>query len=452
MPTPQEIWDTTLGELELELSRANFNTWLRNTKVLEKREEVMVIGVPDSFTKEWLENKYYDKIFSVLKEISRDVKKVQYEIKTDLFQLGREAARRPQREQGEQVTWSQQDLAKSKSELNPRYILSNFVVGPFNELAYAAGLGILKNPGEKFNPFFLYGGIGLGKTHLIQAIGNAFAETYGPEKLKYISADRFSSEYIQAVKNGSIEEFKESYNKYRILIIDDVQFLAGKEKSQEVFFHTFNHLYQKNHQIILSSDRPARAIPMLQARLRSRFEGGMIADIATPDIESRLAILNKKLDEKGLTLPGFATEMLAQKIDTNIRELQGALSTVLSHIELHNTITKEALADILNRLSALNKKTTSFERIVEIVTQFYSIDPTVLLSQTRRKDTSFPRQIVMYLLRNELGYSFPTIGKKLGGKDHSTIMYACKKIDTMTKTSDDLKKDLEVIVDQIYNY
>lgn len=452
MPTPQEIWEAALGELELELSRANFNTWLRNTKVLEKKDEVMVIGVPDSFTKEWLENKYYDKIFTVLKGIAREVKKVQYEIKTDLFRVPPPAPSQERTPLAPPLAWTQPGLNKSyKSELNPRYQLSNFVVGPFNELAYAATLGILKNPGEKFNPFFLYGGIGLGKTHLIQAMGNVFLQS-GEYKVKYISADRFSSEYIQAVKNGSIQEFKESYHKFNVLIIDDVQFFAGKEKSQEIFFHTFNHLYQKNHQIILSSDRPARAIAMLQARLRSRFEGGMIADIANPDMESRVAILSKKLEEKGATLPYDTIEMVARKIDTNIRELQGALNTILNYCDLHGSLSKETLSTLLARLSALNKKSTSFERIVEIVTQFYNIDPSLLLTTTRRKDTSFPRQIVMYLLRKELEYSFPSIGRKLGGKDHSTIMYACKKIDDMLKESDELRKDLEVITDQIYNF
>lgn len=454
MPTPQELWETALGELELEVSRANFNTWLRNTKVLEKKEEIMVIGVPDSFTKEWLEKKYYDRIFTVMRGVARDVKKIQYEIKTDLFQTI-SSPPLPPRERAKSApshAWIQPGLSKpAKGELNPRYLLSSFVVGPFNELAYAATLGILKNPGEKFNPFFLYGGIGLGKTHLIQAMGNAFLES-DEYRVKYISADRFSSEYIQSVKNGSIQEFKESYGKFNVLIIDDVQFFAGKEKSQEVFFHTFNHLYQKNHQIILSSDRPARAIPMLQARLRSRFEGGMIADITRPDLESRVAILTKKLEEKGTMLDQEIIEMMAQKIDTNIRELQGALLTVLNYCELHGALPKETAIGLLDQLSALNKKTTNFERIIEIVTQFYNIDPGLLLTASRRKETSFPRQVVMYLLRRELEYSYPTIGKKLGGKDHSTIMYACKKIENMLRDSGDLRKDMEVITDQIYNF
>lgn len=444
-----------MGELELEVSRANFNTWLRNTKVLEKRDELMVIGVPDSFTKEWLEKKYYDRIFTVMRGVARDVKKIQYEIKTDLFQAAPPPPPLPPRERAKPASstaWIQPGLSKSaKGELNPRYLLSNFVVGPFNELAYAATLGILKNPGEKFNPFFLYGGIGLGKTHLIQAMGNAFLES-DEYRVKYISADRFSSEYIQSVKTGSIQEFKESYGKFNVLIIDDVQFFAGKEKSQEIFFHTFNHLYQKNHQIILSSDRPARAIPMLQARLRSRFEGGMIADIANPDLESRVAIITKKLEERGATLDQEIIEMMAKKINTNIRELQGALVTVLNYCELHGALPKEVVFALLDQLSALNKKTTNFERIVEIVTQFYNVDPQLLLTASRRKDTSFPRQVVMYLLRRELEYSYPIIGKKLGGKDHSTIMYACKKIEDMLKGSDDLRKDMEVITDQIYNF
>ncbi len=452
--TPQQIWETTLGELELEVSRANFNTWLRNTKVLEKNASVMVVGVPDNFTKEWLEKKYYDRIFEVLRGIARDVKKIQYEIKTELFLTGFQVPQGKRKVVIQEHTAISQPILSNaqKGELNPRYLFSNFVVGPFNELGYAAGLAIAKNPGEKFNPFFVYGGIGLGKTHLIQAIGNSLLSTNESLKVKYISADRFSSEYIQSVKNGVIEDFKDSYAKFHVLIIDDVQFFAGKEKSQEIFFHTFNHLYQRNRQIILCSDRPARAIPMLQARLRSRFEGGMVADITNPGLESRIAILNKKLEEKTFSLPDAIIEIIAQKIQTNIRELEGALSTVLNYRDLHGTPTKELVAQILDKLSALNKKTTSFERIVEIVTQFYNIDPALLLTATRRKDTSFPRQVVMYLLRRELGLSFPIIGRRLGGKDHSTIMYAHNKLGELAKSSEDFRKELEVILDQIYNY
>ena len=452
--TPQQIWETALGELELEVSRANFNTWLRNTKVLEKNGSIMVVGVPDNFTKEWLEKKYYDRIFEVLRGVARDVKKIQYEIKTDLFPAGFRAAQTKRQAVGSFTSPLAQPglIGAQKGELNPRYLFSNFVVGPFNELAYAAGLAIAKKPGEKFNPFFVYGGIGLGKTHLIQAIGNLALDENESLKVKYISADRFSSEYIQSVKNGAIEEFKDSYAKFHILVMDDVQYLAGKEKSQEMFFHTFNYLYQRNHQIILCSDRPARAIPMLQARLRSRFEGGMVADITSPGLESRMAILNKKLEEKRTSLSSAIVEMIAQKIQTNVRELEGALSAVLNYHELHKDPAKELIAEMLNKLSAVNKKTTTFERIVEIVTQFYNIDVALLLHPTRRKDASFPRQVVMYLMRNELELSFPIIGKKLGGKDHSTIMYAHHKLSELVKTSEDFKKELEVILDQIYNY
>lgn len=452
--SPQQIWETALSELELELSRANFNTWLRNTKALEKREEVMVVGVPDSFTREWLENKYYDRIITVLRGVSRDIKKIHYEVKTDLFAPAlRVAKERRVVESVPPAGNSSLDLSKlQRGGLNPHYTFTNFVVGPFNELAHAAIQGICKNPGGKFNPLFIYGGIGLGKTHLIQAAGNFFSDSGARTKVKYVSADKFSSEYIQAVKSGSIEEFKDSYAKYHVLIIDDVQFLAGKEKSQEVFFHTFNHLYQQNGQIILSSDRPARAIPMLQARLRSRFEGGMTADVAEPDIESRIAILHKKLELKGASLPAEIIETIAANISSNIRELEGVLNTILNHCELTGSTSKEAVLSLIKKLQISSKRTTTFDRIMDVVTQFYNIDRDQLLVATRRKEASFPRQVVMYLLRNELNYSFPVIGRKFGGKDHSTIMYGYKKIEDLVSQSEDFKKEMDVIRDQIYNY
>ncbi len=451
--SPQQIWETALSELELELSRANFNTWLRNTKALEKREEIMVVGVPDSFTREWLENKYYDRIITVLRGISRDIKKIHYEVKTDLFAPATRVKERRVIESASLSSNISLELSKlNRGGINPHYTFANFVVGPFNELAYAAIQGICKNPGGKFNPLFIYGGIGLGKTHLIQAAGNFFSEPGTNLKVKYMSADKFSSEYIQAVKNGSLEEFKDSYAKYHILIIDDVQFLAGKEKSQEVFFHTFNHLYQQNGQIILSSDRPARAIPMLQARLRSRFEGGMTADIAEPDTESRLAILHKKLELKGASLPLEIIETIAANVSSNIRELEGVLNTILNHSELTGSTSKDAVLSLIKKLQISAKRSTNFDRIMEVVTQFYNINKDQLLVASRRKETSFPRQVVMYLLRKELNYSFPVIGRKFGGKDHSTIMYAHKKIEDLITQSEDFKKEIEVMRDQIYNY
>jgi chromosomal replication initiator protein len=451
--SPQQIWETALGELELELSRANFNTWLRNTKVLEKKEGIMVVGVPDSFTKEWLENKYYSKIITVLQGVSRDVKKIHYEIKTDLFKPTTSVQQRNNPNPSIKTpSFSLELTPLNKGGFNPRYTFDNFVVGSFNELAHAAVLSACKHPGEKFNPIFIYGGIGLGKTHLIQAVGNYFLDLKPNLKTKYISADKFSSEYIQAVKNSSLEEFKDAYIKYDIFIMDDVQFFAGKEKSQEVFFHTFNHLHQKNKQIILCSDRPARAIPMLQTRIRSRFEGGMTADIVEPEQESRTAIVYKKLEEKGCTLQDDIIEMIAHQTHSNIRELEGVLNTVVTYTELNHSISKDTIKEIVSKLSVLTKKSTNFDRILDVVTQFYNIDHAQLLTQTRRKETAFPRQIVMYLLRKELNYSFPDIGRRLGGKDHSTIMYAYKKIEDLIEGSEDFRKEFGVMRDQIYNY
>ena len=447
----EEIWQAALNELEMEVSRANFNTWLRNTKALNKEDGLFFIAVPDSFTKEWLENKYYDKVLVILKNLSRDIHGIKYEIKTDVFKLNNSSSAYISRPTtiNAQLNFNSNSTNIIKAGLNPKYLFENFIVGPFNQLAHAAAIAVVKNPGNHFNPLFIYGAVGIGKTHLLQAIGNEILKNSPEKKVKYITSDRFLDNLITSIKTGSVDVFKENYYKTDVLIVDDVQFFTGKEKMQEIFFHTFNYLYQNNKQIILSSDRSPAVIDDIPNRLKSRFEGGMIADINIPDFETKMAILEKKLEYKKYNLNKKIIIRVAEKVGT-IRELEGVLNTIISYLELNGLIQQSQIDEIISKLSISSKKITTFDKILKIITESYNIKDDLLLKAIRRKEVVHPRQVLIYLLRNELDYSFASIGKKLGGKDHSTIMYACKKIEGKYRDSMEFKKELDIIRDKIY--
>ena len=447
----EEIWQAALNELEMEVSRANFNTWLRNTKALNKEDGLFFIAVPDSFTKEWLENKYYDKVLVILKNLSRDIHGIKYEIKTDVFKLNNSSSAYISRPTtiSAQLNFNSNSTNIIKAGLNPKYLFENFIVGPFNQLAHAAAIAVVKNPGNHFNPLFIYGAVGIGKTHLLQAIGNEILKNSPEKKVKYITSDRFLDNLITSIKTGSVDVFKENYYKTDVLIVDDVQFFTGKEKMQEIFFHTFNYLYQNNKQIILSSDRSPAVIDDIPNRLKSRFEGGMIADINIPDFETKMAILEKKLEYKKYNLNKKIIIRVAEKVGT-IRELEGVLNTIISYLELNGLIQQSQIDEIISKLSISSKKITTFDKILKIITESYNIKDDLLLKAIRRKEVVHPRQVLIYLLRNELDYYFASIGKKLGGKDHSTIMYACKKIEGKYRDSMEFKKELDIIRDKIY--
>ena len=447
----EEIWQAALNELEMEVSRANFNTWLRNTKALNKEDGLFFIAVPDSFTKEWLENKYYDKVLVILKNLSRDIHGIKYEIKTDVFKLNNSSSAYISRPTtiSAQLNFNSNSTNIIKAGLNPKYLFENFIVGPFNQLAHAAAIAVVKNPGNHFNPLFIYGAVGIGKTHLLQAIGNEILKNSPEKKVKYITSDRFLDNLITSIKTGSVDVFKENYYKTDVLIVDDVQFFTGKEKMQEIFFHTFNYLYQNNKQIVLSSDRSPAVIDDIPNRLKSRFEGGMIADINIPDFETKMAILEKKLEYKKYNLNKKIIIRVAEKVGT-IRELEGVLNTIISYLELNGLIQQSQIDEIISKLSISSKKITTFDKILKIITESYNIKDDLLLKAIRRKEVVHPRQVLIYLLRNELDYSFASIGKKLGGKDHSTIMYACKKIEGKYRDSMEFKKELDIIRDKIY--
>jgi len=454
----QEIWQIALGEIELSISKANFITWFKNTTILSIKDGKIVIGVPNGFTKEWLENKYNKIIFKALRNVVDTVKEINYIINyLNEQEIKSKQKTKPTKkkeivfeiEKGLDFKESKND---EKTNLNPRYTFDSFIVASFNELAYAAGQSVIKDIGKTYNPFFVYGGVGIGKTHLIQAIGNEIIKNHQDKNITYLSSEKFTADLISSISNGSVEKFKQEYRKFDVLIIDDIQFLAGKEKTQEIFFHIFNSLYEKNKQIILTSDRAPKAIPTLEERLRSRFEGGMIADIGRPDFETRLVILKKKAQSLNIQLSDDILAYIASNIQKNVRELEGALNRVIAHIKLNNeTPNKKQLIGILKTIISNPQKRTSYKKIAEAVAGFYDININDLINRSRRKEIVKPRQITMYLMREELKSSYPAIGSKLGGRDHTTAIYACEKIGREIENDENLEQELGLIKERLYS-
>ncbi len=457
--TNEDLWRAALGEIELSISKANFITWFKNTCILTNKEGRICIGVPNGFAKEWLENKYKIYILRALRNIQSDIKDVSCAIITNSFIPKKEssidAVLPPQKAlKTPNLTPNKSVVAEISQEnnLNPKYTFENFVVGGSNELARAACYVVSQNLGKIYNPLFIYGGVGLGKTHLLQSIGNEVLRKNPETRVRYITSERFTGELIDSIKNQKIKEFKEYYQKIDLIIIDDIQFLSGKEKTQEEFFHIFNHLYQLNKQIVLSSDRPPKAIPTLEERLRSRFEGGMIADVSRADFETRMAILRKKTDELGLDIELSALEFIASNIVNNIRELEGALNRVFVSSQLSNEkLTLPFVSSCLSELvSSGKKKGISHKHIFRVVSDFYDISPDDLITKGRKKEIVKPRQVAIYLMRSELNYSYPGIGEKLGGRDHTTAMHAFEKIKKELEFNEKLIEEITHLKEQLY--
>lgn len=448
----KELWQTVLAEVELGISKANFVTWFKNTKIHSKKDGVVTVSAPNGFTKEWLENKYNKLIFKILRNNSPDVKEINFVIGNEGPSIATRAPRKPTPTLvGDQLNFQDFDFNK-ETNLNPKYSFDNFVIGSFNELAQAAGRAVTKHLGTLYNPLFIYGGVGLGKTHLLQAIGNELTKKNPSKKIRYLSSERYTSELVDAISKRGMETFKKKYYKIDALIIDDIQFIAGKEKTQEEFFNTFNALYQKNKQIIISSDRPPKAISTLEERLRSRFEGGMIADISFPDMETRMAILKSKTKEKKVTISEDVLQYIATHVQKNIRELEGALNRVVALYQINNTIpTIRTTSKILSQIIKSPKKMTNCKNILKIVAEFYDIKPSDLINRSRKKELVYPRQISMYLIREELNGSYPYIGEKLGGRDHTTVMYAYQKISKQVENDESLQHEINLIKERIYN-
>ena len=450
--TKEELWKAVLGEMELSLSKANFTTWFKNTTLTAQNHDSLIVNVPNGFIKEWLQNKFHKQILTSVQKLTPGIREIKYIIgssdsllnnKKDLSRLVAERIFENKPAVDMEVN--------PQTNLNKKYTFDSFVIGSHNELAHAAALAVVSNPGKVYNPLFLYGGVGLGKTHLLQAIGNEVSEKSPQKKVLYIPAERLTAEIVESIRNKTIEEMKSHYHKLDILMIDDIQFIAGKEKTQDIIFSTFNELHGKNKQIVLSSDRPPKAIPALEERLRSRFEGGMIADVGLPDFETRLAILKLKAKQKGTFLEDDILGYIATNIQKNIRELEGALNRVIAVNQVYNRNLdiKETKRVLATYLSTPYRKTTP-QLILKSVSDFYNLPLQDLTKRSRKKEVVRPRQMAMYLLREETKYSFPEIGQRLGGRDHSTVIHAYEKIKLEEENNEITKQEIVLIKERIY--
>jgi chromosomal replication initiator protein len=446
----EELWQAVLAQVQLNISQANFATWFKNTEIVSQEENQVVVSVPNSFAKEWLENKYGKIILKILHSLDEEIKEVKYTVGKTELKISKKTPPVSLPETG-QLEFQEFKIDK-ETNLNPRYTFENFVVGPFNELPQAAAWAVSKNPGFVYNPFFVYGGVGLGKTHLLQAVGNEAIKNFSQKKVKYIPSEKFTAGVVSSIRNHEIEDFKSKYRSIDVLILDDVQFLAGKEKTQEEFFHTFNYLYEKNKQIVLSSDRPPKAIPALAERLRSRFEGGMIADIGYPDYETRVAILKAKSQEREIDFPGDILNYIASNIQRNIRELEGALNRLSAYQKLNNKPPDlEAAKSLLKNLVFSPGKVATPKKIIQAVAEFYDLRERDLLSPSRKKEIVKPRQVAMYLLREDLKSSYPFIGRKLGGKDHTTAIHSYEKVLKELEVDENLGDEISLIRQRIFS-
>lgn len=453
MDNKDKIWESALGELELLISRANFTTWFKNTFISDIDGDKILVGVPNAFTKVWLEKKYHDKIGTALENI---LSKTNLEIS---YRVENKENAKPKKEETKTTEAPNQNklinngnLNANKFGLNTSYSFDSFIVGPGNELAQAAAHAAAQKPGAIYNPLFIYGGVGLGKTHLVQAVGNYILSKDPNKKILYINSEKFTNDFIYSIKNGRTDQFKETYRSVDVLLIDDIQFISGKEQTQEEFFHTFNALHQNNKQIVISSDRPPKAIQGVESRLISRFEWGMIADISFPDLETRVAILQIKCQEKNYRLDKDIINFVAENIKENIRELEGALNRIIAFHQLNNqTPTLSSVKSILSGISTNPKRAgLTSKKLLSVVSSFYDISLNDLLGTSRKKELVVPRQIAMFLMREELKASFPNIGQDIGGRDHTTAMHACLKISKLVDNDEKVKNDVAVLKQRVY--
>jgi chromosomal replication initiator protein len=452
----QRLWQSVLSEAEVSLSKANFNTWLKNTEIIELTDTEVLIRVPNVFTLEWLQKKYEKEIRRCLIKSLPDLQSIRYTVggsprQETLFSASAASLSQMLPTRSAMIIRTGGN-GESAERLNPRYTFETFVVGESNKLANAAATAVAKAPGITYNPLFVYGGVGLGKTHILQAIGNEILTLYPKKRVVYVTSERFTNELVDAIHKKTTKEFKEKYRRVDCLIIDDIQFLAGKEATQEEFFHTFNTLYENNKQIVLASDRPPKAIPTLEARLRSRFEWGMMADISAPNYEMRLAVLRSKAANLDFQLPDYILETIAQKIQNNIRELEGALTRVVAFGQLNNTIpTQDEVENLLGGiLIGPGKRIVKLSDITKTVCKHYDIKKDELLGKKRNKEIVFPRQVLIFLLREELDLPYKSIGRELGGRDHTTIIHDYNKIKGLLMENNDLEGEIKNIKDKLY--
>jgi chromosomal replication initiator protein len=438
----KKLWQNVLSEIELSISKANFNMWFKDTFINKQEEGTVFVGVPNVFVKDWLINKYHKNILKSLRSFGEHIHAIEYAV------IKPEGKRELPKETIDICNHSElplQDFYINKEDnLNSKYTFESFVVGPFNELAFAATQAIIKKTAI-YNPLFVYGSTGHGKTHLIQAVGNHIKNSAPNKKVYYLTSEKFALDLMNAISNGTANQFKEKYRKYDLLIVDDIQFFAGKQKTEEEFFHLFNSFYDNNKQIIFSSDKHPNFITGLEDRLKSRLNSGMIVEIPTPDLESRIQIYKIKSNMLNFSLSPEIIEYLASSIEGNVRELEGVLNSIICQTQLKGRdLTINEIKDLIkNNLKP--KKNSPIKDVIKTIAEFYGITEAEVYEKTRKKNVVKPRQIIMYILREDFNVSYPTIGEKLGGKDHTTVMHSCEKVKEDIKTDSSLIRELSQI-------
>ncbi len=440
----EQAWQAAMGQLQIEMPRAAFDTWVRHAEFLAYEDGCFIIGAPNAYACDWLQSRLTSAVGRLLTGLMGRSVQVRFTVWQNP-------------NSGEQIT-DQEDIdlnpqthsiSPQNGSLNPRYTFENYVVGANNRLAHAASLAVADRPAVAYNPLFLYGGVGLGKTHLLHAIGNVCHER-GLQVL-YVSAEEFTNDLINAIRSQNTQAFREKYRRIDVLLIDDIQFIAGKESTQEEFFHTFNTLHGQNKQIVISSDRPPKALVTLEERLRSRVEWGLTVDIQPPDLETRIAILRHKAEKNGYAIPNDLLERLARRVQSNIRELEGVLNRVAAYAQLSGApITPQLIDTVLSDFLPPRQEIKPDE-VIETICQLYNIPRQRLLSAERSREVALPRQIAMYLLHKEAGCSLPQIGELLGGRDHTTILYGCEKIEDLLERDEQLRRQLNQIREQLFH-
>jgi len=440
---PKELWEHILTQVELSISPANFNTWFRNSFIVKIGEDgVVYVGVPSQFFKDWYLKKFHTLLLKIVREVSYEFRNIEYMIVKDEH---RKVPKENKATRGALELPLEEFYINKSDNLNPRYTFDTFVIGSFNNLAYAAAQAALNRPGITYNPLFIYGDTGRGKTHLIQAIGNQFKKQYQGRKVFYLTSEKFAVDYTDSVQAGTANRFKDKYRQYDLLIMDDVQFLSKKDKTQEELFHLFNALHDTNKQIVFSSDRAPASIPDIAERLKGRLASGMAVDISEPDPESRMAIVQKKAAMHGVMLSDDVIEYISTTLSGSIRELEGMVNSIVCHAQVKGSAPD--IAEVRQSLRSFTRpqKNISVKNVVDKVAEFYGIDEDSIYEKTRRREVVRPRQIIMYLLREDFNISYPTIGTKLGGRDHTTVIHSCEKIKREVVVDSELAKEIQNI-------
>ena len=445
----EQAWQSVLGQLQTEMPKASYDTWVRDTQVLSYDEGLLTIGVDNAYARDWLESRLASTVNRLMVGVMNRSVDVKFVVSSgvETAEVIDDQLKEVQTQEGD-AALPYPAIPDRHPALNPRYTFDNFVVGSNNRLAHAASLAVAENPAHSYNPLFLYGGVGLGKTHLLHAIGNACHER-GLNVL-YVSSEEFTNDMINSIRMHTTQAFRDKYRSADVLLVDDIQFIAGKESTQEEFFHTFNTLHGQDKQIIVSSDRPPKAMVTLEERLRSRFEWGLAADIQPPDLETRLAILRSKAERTGRTVPDEILETIARRVQSNIRELEGALNRIVAFADLSGSpltpqLAEVALADLLPQ-----RRDLTTAQVVALVAEKFKVSVDQLIGRDRSREIALPRQVAMYLLRREINVSLPQIGEALGGRDHTTVMYAIDQIANKIETDSGLRRDVIDIKQQMY--